>query len=156
MSRRNQIRMTDQEARDFVRGAQTIIINSIGKDGVPHPMPMWFGVEGDGSIVMTTFRKSQKVRNLRRDPRVSLLVEDGTVYSELRGVVIYGTAELVEDTEKVLDILAEVSSRNQPLDEAGKAGLRKALLATAAKRVGIRVKPEHVVSWDHRKLGGVY
>jgi len=156
MSRRDQIRMSDPEVREFVRGAQTIIINSIGKDGVPHPMPMWFGVEPDGSIVMTTFRKSQKVTNLRRDPRVSLLIEDGNVYSELRGVVIYGNAELVDDTGKVLDILAEVSSRNQPLDDAAKAGMRAVLAKTASKRVGIRVKPERIVSWDHRKLGGVY
>jgi len=156
MSRRDQIRMSEQELRDFVGGAQTIIINSIGKDGVPHPMPMWFGVEADGSIVMTTFRKSQKIQNLRRDPRVSLLVEDGHTYAELRGAVIYGTAELVDDTERVIDILAEVSTRNQPIDDEAKQEMRKVLSTTAPKRIGIRVKPERVVSWDHRKLEGNY
>ena len=73
MSRRDQIRMTDAERRDFIASAQTVIINSIGQDGVPHPMPMWFGIEEDGAIVMTTFRKSQKVQNLTRDPRVQRL-----------------------------------------------------------------------------------
>ena len=157
MSRRDQIRMTDDELREFVGNAQTIVINSIGADGVPHPMPMWFGVEDDGAIVMTTFRKSQKVRNLERDARVSLLVEDGTVYSELRGAVLYGTAQLIDDTEQVLDILAAVSTRNQPpLDDEQKSGMRAVLSKTAPKRIGIRIRPERVVSWDHRKLGGTY
>jgi len=131
--------MTDEELHDFIAGSQTIIINSIGKDGVPHPMPMWFGVEGDDTIVMTTFRKSQKVANLRRDPRVSLLVEDGTVYGELRGAVIYGRAELIDSTERVLDILTAVSTRNQPVDDAGRQALRTVLAKTAPKRIGIRV-----------------
>ncbi len=158
MSRRDQIRMTDAEREKFLAGAQTITICSIGPGGYPHPMPMWFGVESDGSVVMTTFTKSQKIRNIERDPRVSLLVESGTVYSELRGIVIYGKAELVRDKEQVLDILAQVSAKS-----AGGAGnapnpqaLRQALMATVPKRTGIRIRRERVVSWDHSKLGGVY
>jgi len=157
MSRRDQIRMTEGELRDFLVGAQTIILNSIGPDGVPHPMPMWFGVEDDGAIVMTTFRKSQKVKNLERDPRVSLLVEDGATYPELRGAVLYGRAELIDDGERVLDILSAVARASQPdLGEEAVKAARSSLLATASKRVGIRIQPERVVSWDHRKLGGVY
>ena len=158
MSRRDQIRMTDAEQEQFLAGAQTIIINSTGPGGYPHPMPMWFGIEDDGSVVMTTFTKSQKILNIERDPRVSLLVEDGTVYNELRGVVIYGRAELVREHEAILDILAKVTAKN-----AGGAGnapepgaLRKALMSTVPKRTGIRIRREKVVSWDHRKLGGVY
>jgi PPOX class probable F420-dependent enzyme len=148
--------MTDEERRSFLLGSQTIIINSIGRDGVPHPMPMWFGLEDDGSVLMTTFKKSQKIKNLERDPRVSLLAEDGTEYAKLRGVVIYGKAEFVPDTEQVIDILMKVASRNtgdmDPTNEAVRAGMRK----TAEKRMGIRVRPEKIVSWDHSKLGGVY
>jgi PPOX class probable F420-dependent enzyme len=150
--------MTDAERSKFLANAQTIIICSLDPHGYPHPMPMWFGLEDDGTVVMTTFTKSQKIRNIERDPRVSLLVESGTVYSELRGVVIYGKAELVRDKEQVLDILARVSAKS-----AGGAGsapnpelLRKALMATVPKRTGIRIRPERVVSWDHSKLGGVY
>jgi PPOX class probable F420-dependent enzyme len=150
--------MTDAERSRFLASAQTIIICSLDPHGYPHPMPMWFGVEDDGAVVMTTFTKSQKIRNVERDPRVSLLVESGTVYSELRGVVIYGKAELVRDKEQVLDILARVSAKS-----AGGAGnapdpgaLRTALMATVPKRTGIRIRPERVVSWDHGKLGGVY
>jgi PPOX class probable F420-dependent enzyme len=157
MSRRNQIRMTDAELRDFLANSQTIIITSINRDGTPHPMPMWYGVEPDGSIVMTTFTKSQKIRNIERDPRVALLVEDGTVYGELRGVVIYGKAELIRDTEKVVDILTRVSSKSleDPSDET-REGIRKAVRGTALKRTGILVHPGEIVSWDHRKLGGAY
>lgn len=157
MSRRDQISMNEAERRDFLAKSQTIIINSINRDGTPHPMPMWYGVEPDGSIVMTTFTKSQKIRNLERDPRVSLLVEDGTVYSELRGVVIYGKADLIRDVDQVVEILARVSTKalDDPTDDT-RASIRKAVRGTAPKRTGIRVHPDRIVSWDHRKLGGVY
>jgi PPOX class probable F420-dependent enzyme len=147
--------MADEEQEAFIGSAQTIIINSIGKDGVPHPMPMWFGVEDDGAIVMSTFTKSQKIKNLQRDPRVSLLIEDGTVYNELRGVVIYGTAELVSDTDEVVEILVKVNSKSLSSD-ADPEAIRQAVRGTAPKRTGVRIRPDRVVSWDHRKLGGVY
>ena len=158
MSRRDQIRMTDAERTSYLASAQTIIINSIGPGGYPHPMPMWFAVEDDGSVVMTTFTKSQKIRNIERDPRVSLLVETGTVYNELRGVVIYGRAELVLEQEKKLDILARVTAKSSggAGDAPDPGALRKALMGTVPKRTGIRIRPERYVSWDHRKLGGVY
>jgi PPOX class probable F420-dependent enzyme len=157
MSRRDQIRMTEAELRDFLAKSQTIIITSINRDGTPHPMPMWYGVEPDGSIVMTTFTKSQKIRNLERDPRVTLLVEDGTAYAELRGAVIYGKAELIRDPDRIVEILTCVS--NKARDNPGEAShdpIGRAVRGTVPKRTGIRVHPDEVVSWDHRKLGGVY
>lgn len=156
MSRRAQIRMSPAEIDAFLRGARTIILCSIGADGVPHPMPMWFGVEDDGAVVMTTFAKSQKVRNLEREPRVSLLVEDGEEYAKLRGVVLYGRAALDPDREAVLDVLERVTTRSGASPAADPAALRAGLAQTAAKRVAIRVRPERIVSWDHAKLGGVY
>lgn len=156
MSRRAQIRMSDDEVRKFLQETKTIILCSIGKDGFPHPMPMWFGLEDDGSIVMTTFAKSQKVQNLKRDPRVTLLAEAGEVYAELRGVMLRGKAEIVSDVERVLDVLEKVSARSGAAPQAGSEALRAGLLATARKRCLIRVKPDTVVSFDHRKLGGVY
>ena len=161
MSRRSQIVMTEEEIVAYLKGARTIVLNSIGKDGVPHPAPMWFAIEdGDedgGSIVMTTFTKSQKVRNLQRDPRVSLLLEDGETYTELRGVVFYGRAELSQDVDAVVQVLRAISRHGDggavdALSETEQAGLR----AQAAKRTAIRVRPQRIVSWDHRKLGGVY
>ena len=158
MSRRDQIQMTAPELASFIEGSQTIILNSIGKDGVPHPMPMWFGREADGAIVMSTFTKSQKIVNLDRDPRVSLLVEKGTAYSELRGVVIYGSAELLRDPEQVVEVLVLVNRRSIPAGDGGPDddAIRAAVRGTAPKRTGIRVRPERIVSWDHSKLAGVY
>jgi PPOX class probable F420-dependent enzyme len=148
--------MTEAEVRRFLDGARTIILNSIGLDGVPHPMPMWFAVEDDGAVVMTTFAKSQKVKNLERDPRVSLLAEDGEQYAELRGVVLYGRVELLRDTPAVLDILQRVTRKSGGAGDAPDEAVREGLRRTAAKRVGLRIRPERVVSWDHRKLGGTY
>ena len=117
MSRRDQIRMTDAERQKFLADAQTIIICSNGPTGYPHPMPMWFGVEDDGSIVMTTFTKSQKIKNIERDAKVSLLVEAGTAYSELRGVVIYGEAELVRDYPSLGERLGESVKDDGPWND---------------------------------------
>jgi hypothetical protein len=118
-------------------------------------MPMWFTVADDGAIWMTTFRKSQKVQNLRRDPRVSLLVESGEVYSELAGVVLYGDAEIIDDIDVVTRILGTASGAPSG-DAAARPEVQEVMRKNAAKRVCLRVKPERVVSWDHKKLGGVY
>lgn len=156
MSRRAQIRMTDDEVRQFLEQTKTIILCSIGKDGSPHPMPMWFGLEEDGAVIMTTFTKSQKILNLRRDPRVTLLAEAGESYPELRGVVIHGRAEIDTEVESVFATLRKVSVRMGTVPSGDSEAIREGLRASAKKRCLIRVKPEKVVSWDHRKLGGVY
>jgi PPOX class probable F420-dependent enzyme len=156
VSRRAQIRMTDEEVRQFLDQTKTMIICSIGKDGLPHPMPMWFGLEEDGAVIMTTFTKSQKILNLKRDPRVTLLAEAGESYSELRGVVIHGKAEIDTEVESVFATLRKVSVRMGTLPAEDTEAIREGLRASAKKRCLIRVKPEKVVSWDHRKLGGVY
>jgi nitroimidazol reductase NimA-like FMN-containing flavoprotein (pyridoxamine 5'-phosphate oxidase superfamily) len=149
--------MSDEEVRSFLEGSKTIILNSNGPGGYPHPMPMWFGLDPDGSVRMTTFRASQKVKNLRRDPRVSLLAESGEEYGELMGVVLYGQARLIDDLEVVTQTLVAVTTRGQPaLDAAAREGMKKVVAKTAAKRICILVTPERVVSWDHRKLGGTY
>jgi PPOX class probable F420-dependent enzyme len=158
MSRRDQIRLSDAELKEYLAKAQTMTIVTLNKDGTPHPMPMWFGVEPDGAIVMTTFTKSQKIANIARDPRVSLLVESGgAVYSSLKGVVLYGKAELIRDTEQVVDVLTRISTKtlDNP-DDKTRDGIRSAVRGTAPKRTGIRIRPEKIVSWDHSKLGGVY
>ena len=157
MSRRGLIEMTDAEVRTFLESSKTIILNSIGPGGYPHPMPMWFGLDPDGSVRMTTFRASQKVKNLKRDPRVSLLAEAGEEYAQLIGVVLYGRAEVIDDLAVVTQTLISVTTRGQPaLDATAREGMAKAVEKTAAKRVCIVLKPERVVSWDHRKLGGTY
>ena len=155
-SRRDLIRMSDDEVRSFLRTNKTIIINSNGPGGYPHPMPMWFAVDDDGTVRMTTFRKSQKVRNIERDPKVSLLVESGEEYSQLRGVVIYGKAEIADDPEAVKETLRRIGGTSGLADPAARQGAEAAVAKTAAKRVAILIRPEKTVSWDHRKLGGTY
>jgi PPOX class probable F420-dependent enzyme len=149
MSRRGAIQMTEAEVTTFLGETRTITIVSHGPGGFPHPMPMWFIREAGGAIRMTTYRSSQKVRNITRDARVALSAEAGERYEELRGVVIYGQAEIVADTALVLETM-HGAARGED------ASTSHAMEKTAAKRVVIRVVPERVVSWDHRKLGGVY
>jgi PPOX class probable F420-dependent enzyme len=156
MSQRDRIRMSDAEIHAFLGRNKTLIICSIGPDGVPHPMPMWFAMDDDGSIRMTTFRKSQKVKNIQRDPRVSLLSEDGEEYFELRGVVLYGEAEIIDDIDFVKETMVRISGGQAPVDPAAAEGMKAVIGGTAAKRVGLRIRPDRIVSWDHRKLGGSY
>jgi PPOX class probable F420-dependent enzyme len=114
---------------------------------------MWYGfLEGD--IVFETFAKSQKVANVRRDSRITVLVEDGEVYEELRGVEIVGRAEVIEDSEAVVGVAREVIARYHDFDDAD--DVEGAAQLMAQKRVGIRIRPDRVVSWDHRKLEGAY
>jgi len=149
--------MTDAEIRAFFRAHKTIILNSIGPDGVPHPMPMWFVSDDDLVVSMATFRGTQKIKNLQRDPRVSLLVESGREYAELKGVVIYGTAELSDDTDAIIATLEAASQKEtDKIDAASRSVANEAMRKTAPKRILIRVKPDRIISWDHSKLQGSY
>ena len=150
--RRDEIRMTDDEVQSFIEGQKTVQVATINRDGTPHLVPLWFAIV-DGNIVLETFTKSQKVKNLERDPRLTVLLEDGEVYEELRGVAITGTAELVKDVEKVHALHMAVLRRNTELPEEI---LDQATRSMAPKKTCIVVKPRKTVSWDHRKLGGIY
>jgi len=156
MSRRDKIRMTDEEISDFLRSSRTMILVSNGKNGYPHPMPMWFAVDDDNTVHMTTFRKSQKVSNLRNDPRVSLLVEAGKKYQELKSLLIYTEAEIIDDIEVTTDVMFKMSLHRGDVTADQEDAVKKGLRKTAEKRVVMKFNPGKVVSWDHSKLGGVY
>ena len=154
-NKRDQIRMSDDEVREFLSNAKTVILTSNGRDGFPHSVPMWFFLEDDGTLRITTFRKSQKVVNVRRDPKVMLLAEDGEEYSELRGVMIKAETEIVDDVELAMDTMLRIAGTDPMMTsqddlEAMKAGVRK----VAEKRVVLLCKPVETISFDHRKLGG--
>jgi nitroimidazol reductase NimA-like FMN-containing flavoprotein (pyridoxamine 5'-phosphate oxidase superfamily) len=155
-SRREQIQLSPAEIADYLVAQKTIIIVSNGKDGYPHPMPMWFYADAEGCVYCTTFRKSQKVLNYQRDPRASLLVESGEEYAELKSVVIYARAEIVDDTDAVVDALVKINTKGREVSEAEARQIAGAVLKTAEKRVLLRFVPERYVSWDHAKLGGRY
>jgi len=155
-SKRNSIELTDAEIRAFLDSRKTLIITSNGRDGYPHPMPMWFYVDAAGCVYCTTFGKSQKVLNLRRDPRASLLVESGVEYAQLKGVVIYARAEIIEDLDTAIDTLVQINTRGTTVDAAQRQALTAAVSKTASKRAVLKFHPERYVSWDHSKLGGRY
>ncbi|HLI07925.1 MAG TPA: PPOX class F420-dependent oxidoreductase [Ktedonobacteraceae bacterium] len=153
MSRRDLIRMNDDEIRAFLEEQRTLQVATIDHDGWPHLVAMWY-VLIDGQIVFWTYAKSQKAVNLRRDPRLTCLVESGERYDELRGVQIKGRAILNAERETVQRIGERIYARYSggTLNDA----TRQMVAAQAAKRVLVFVEPVEIVSWDHRKLGGVY
>lgn len=150
MNRREQIKMTEAEIDEFVHGRRTMNVATIGKDGRPHLVAMWYGFL-DGSPAFETYAKSQKVVNLRRDARITCLIEEGDAYEKLRGVELIGTADVIEDQEPLLEVARSVVARYHGL-EGPDAELAAAALAR--KRVAVKVNVEKVVSWDHGKLGG--
>jgi PPOX class probable F420-dependent enzyme len=152
VSRRDAIKMSDDEIKAFLDAGRDLQVASINADGTPHLVTMWYGML-DGEVAFWTYAKSQKVMNLRRDPRLSVLVATGEVYEQLKGVSIVGRGEIVDDPDKVLRYGELVYERYWgPLDDTVREGVR----AMGSKRVVILVKPEKILSWDHSKLGGTY
>lgn len=155
MSRRAQIVLSDEELLELLGEERVAIVSSLGPRGWPHSMPMWF-VPRQGEIWIWTYAKSQKVRNLERDRRATVLVETGHEYGELRGATIEAEAEIYRDLETVTAFAEELTLRYadgiSSLDGDAKAGLE----AQAPKRVAIRFEPVRTMTWDHRKLGGTY
>jgi PPOX class probable F420-dependent enzyme len=153
VSRRDAIRMTGEEVDAFLAEQRTLVCATNGRDGWPHLMPLWYVVRGD-ELWAWTYARSQKVRNLERDPRCTLQVESGDEYAELRGVMIKADCELVRDTDAVAAIGAELAVRYGGAGLGGEVG--DAMRRQAAKRVGLRFVARQTATWDHRKLGGTY
>lgn len=148
-NQRNQIVMTDEEIVDFVNRSRTGTMATIGPDGQPHLVAMWYAVV-DGEIWVETKAKSQKTVNLRRNPRVSFLIEDGMTYDTLRGVAFEGTAEIVEDPDTIFKVGVNVWERyNGPYTDE----LKPAVDMMMNKRIAVRIATNRTRSWDHRKLG---
>ncbi|GLW06230.1 PPOX class F420-dependent enzyme [Microtetraspora sp. NBRC 13810] len=141
--------MSDDEIAAFIGDSHKFQLGTINPDGTPHMVTMFYGLTG-GRVSFWTYGKAQKTRNIERDPRVTCLIEAGDDYSELRGVMIYGTARRLED---VISVGLAVTRRMPGLGEAGDDGLREYVEHTGRKRVAYAVEPSRVVSWDHRKLG---
>jgi PPOX class probable F420-dependent enzyme len=151
-SRRELIRMTDEEVDEFLHGRRTMNVATIGPGGHIHLVAMWYGFL-DGAPAFWTYGKSQKILNLRRDPRLTALVEAGDQYEELQGVELVGRGTIVEDRDQIMELGRNVFERytGPYTDEAGPV-----LEAMGSKRLVVKVEVESVVSWDHRKLGGRY
>lgn len=152
-SRRAEIALTAEEQQQLLNEGWTLQVASIGPQGFPHLVAMWYVVI-DGRIHFTTFAKSQKILNLRRNPKISAMLETGRGYSELRGYVVEGEAELIDDvatTARVMALVGEKYSGTARPSEPSEAALR-----VASKRIVVRINPADEYSWDHAKLGGRY
>lgn len=142
--------MSGEEVAAFLAGRRKVHVATLGRDGGPHLMPMYFLVL-DGAVTFWTYTASQKIANLRRDPRITVMAEDGEAYFDLRGVQIAGLAHLTADPALVTAFGERLYERYfGPLDENGRAYVAR----SAAKRTRVTVEPLRVVSWDHRKLNG--
>lgn len=151
-SRRELIRMSHDEAVEFLREPHTMAVATHGPDGDIHLVAMWYGFIAD-AVAFWTYGKSQKIVNLRRDPRITCLVEDGDSYDTLRGVELKGRATVFDDEETIMAVGRSVHERyNGPFSGEVEEVIRQ----MGRKRVAVRIDVDHMVTWDHTKLGGAY
>jgi nitroimidazol reductase NimA-like FMN-containing flavoprotein (pyridoxamine 5'-phosphate oxidase superfamily) len=155
-SRRDLIVMTDDEVRAYLRNSHRLILVTNGRGGYPHPVPMNFIFNDQEQILMTTFRKSQKVRNLQRDPKAALLLESGIAYGELMSVLAYAEAEIIDDSNQVIDLMNLLTAKEAALTGSHTGVVKTQAESTASKRVVLRFTPDSYISWDHTKLKGLY
>jgi PPOX class probable F420-dependent enzyme len=154
VSRRDQIKMSSEEAGAFLEAQRTVICATAGQDGWPHLMPLWYTVR-DGSLWAWTYAASQKVKNLERDPKATLQVENGTEYHELRGVMLKTEATIHRDLDTVARFGAELTARyaGEGLDPEQFVEVVK---KQAGKRVALEFRETERATWDHSKLGSTY
>jgi general stress protein 26 len=155
VSRRGEIKLSEVEQRELIETQRVVVVGSFGPRGWPHLMPLWY-VPRDGEVWIYTYAKSQKVRNLERDSRATLLFETGHEYSELRGLMIEAEAAIHRDVESVFPLAEELTLRYADGIDSLQGDAREALKAQAAKRVAIHFRAVRTATWDHRRLGGTY
>ncbi len=153
-SRRDQITMSDEELEGFLAEQRVVTVATIGPTGRPHLMPLWYVPEGT-TLAGWTFARSQKAKNLERDPHATLQVEAGEAYEELRGAMLECDVSLEHETPRVTEVGLALFTRygdgGEPDPET-----REMVEQQAPKRVALRFSPTRIVTWDHRKLGGTY
>jgi hypothetical protein len=151
VKQRDLIKMTPEEADEFIRGWHTMNCATMKADGTIHLVAMWYAFL-EGAPALETKAKSQKVLNLRRDPRITCLIEEGERYEELRGVELVGSGEIVEEPERIFEIGVSLVERQsgRPFERTPESVAMVENIIR--KRVGVKIHVEKVVSWDHRKL----
>ena len=150
MNRRRQIQLSPDEQAAFLREHRKAALATLDQDGFPHVVAMNFLVK-DGAFYMTSYGKAQKVVNIRRNPKVALMIESGDAYAELRGVMVRGHCEIIEGSEAVSAVFAAMA------EARGTTPARpRGSVDSAPKRVVLKIIPQKVTSWDHSKLGGAY
>ena len=150
MAERPDIRLNAEEQTAFLRANRKAALATLDKDGFPHVTAMNF-VARDGAFYMTSYGKAQKVVNIRRNPKVAIMVETGAAYAELKGVMVRGLCEIVEGEEAVRQVFAwSAEARGETYKRPAAAS------DSAPKRVVLKIVPQKTVTWDHSKLGGRY
>jgi PPOX class probable F420-dependent enzyme len=152
--RRDQIRMTDDELRGFLAEQKIVTVGTLGPNGRPHLMPLWYVPDGP-ALSGWTYAASQKAKNLERDAHATLQVEAGVEYSELRGVMFECDVEIEREPAKVADYGAALFKRYGGTEELAPE-VHTMIEKQSHKRIGLRFTPTRTVTWDHRKLGGTY
>ena len=150
MDRRQQIRLDPEELAAFVRHHRKAALATLDKDGFPHLVAMNFFAK-DGAYWMTSYAKAQKVLNIRRNPKVALMIEEGEDYAQLRGVMIRGECTIIEGEEAVRQAFADMAAARGVTYERPATAVD-----SAPKRVVLKIVPTRIASWDHSKLGGRY
>ena len=148
MAQRPDIRLSPDEQAAFLRKNRKCALATIDRDGFPHLVAMNFAVR-DGAYYMTSYGKAQKVLNVRRNPSVALMVEAGSAYAELKGVMVRGHCEILEGAEAVAEVFAWMAEDRREPRPAGAS-------RSAPKRVVLKIVPAKTVTWDHARLGGRY
>jgi len=146
--RRRRIQLTEAEQAAFFDAHRKCALATIDADGYPHLVAMNYGVR-NGAFYMTSYAKAQKVLNIRRNPKVGLMMETGGSYADLQGVMVRGICDIIEGEDAVRDAWAIIARE-------GAAPRRRETNDSAAKRVALKVTPLRIVSWDHTKLRGKY
>ncbi len=164
MSRRDQIKMTDDELVAFLAEQHVVTCATVGANGRPHLMPLWY-VPDATDILCWTYGTSQKARNLERNPHATLQIETGDTYDQLRGAMLECDAELITARAAIEEVGLALTRRyapshgtaaTAPTPESIPPELRDFIAKQARKRVAIRFRPTRIVTWDHRKLAGTY
>ena len=150
MSSRDAVKMTEEELAEFLEANLKVQVATVGPDGQPHLTTLFY-VMVDGQMFFWTYGRSQKIQNLRRDPRITCLVEDGVDYFELRGATIFGKARLLEDYDELVELGGRVARRMAGGADLGELG-DQIVAQQAHKRVGVIVEPDKIATWDHRKM----
>jgi nitroimidazol reductase NimA-like FMN-containing flavoprotein (pyridoxamine 5'-phosphate oxidase superfamily) len=150
MPERPDIRLTPDEQAAYLRANRKCALATLDKDGFPHVTAMNFVVR-DGAFYMTSYGKAQKVVNIRRDPKTAIMVETGSAYAELKGVMVRGLCEVIEGAEAVQQVFVwSAEARGETYSRPPGAS------SSAPKRVVLKIVPQKIVTWDHSKLGGRY
>ena len=150
VKQRDLIKMTPEEIEEFLHGWHTMSCATYNHDGTIHLVAMWYGFL-EGAPALETKAKSQKVQNLRRDPRITCLIEEGDSYDQLRGVELVGTAEIIDDYDRVFEMGKSLVARTAGQEYTD--DMKPMVEVMINKRVCVKINVERYVSWDHRKLG---